>query len=88
MNKLFHLLPCLFISSLFCNVCHAENLVINIEKIPQSGVLNMELLAPGIKQVDTQPYLQFRQPVEAGNYTKKLSVPAGTYAIRIFFRPK
>ena len=44
----------------------------------------MELLAPGIKQVDTQPYLQFRQPVEAGNYTKKLSVPAGTYAIRIF----
>jgi hypothetical protein len=51
-------------------------LVINIEKIPQSGVLNMELLAPEIKQVDTQPYLQFRQPVEAGNYTKKLSVPA------------
>ena len=84
MKSLKHLLPCLFISSLFWNVCQADNLVINIENIPQQGVLNIEILKPIMKQGGARPYLQFRQPVEAGNYTKKLSVPAGTYAIRLF----
>lgn len=89
MKSLRPLLSCLFISSLsisslFWNICWAENLVINIENIPQKGVLNIELLKPAMKQGDARSYLQLRQPVEAGNYTKKLSVPSGTYAIRLF----
>jgi hypothetical protein len=84
LNSIMHLLPCLYLSTLYWNVCQAENLVINIENIPQQGVLNMELLVPAIKQEDARPYLQFQLPVEAGNYSKKLSVSSGIYAIRLF----
>lgn len=44
----------------------------------------MELMVRGQKESTTQSYLKFREPVEAGNYSKKLSVPVGTYAIRLF----
>lgn len=84
MKSLRHLLSCLFIASQFWNICWAENLVIKIENIPRQGELNIELLKPVMKQGGARSYLQLRQPVEAGNYTKKLSVPTGNYAIRLF----